>query len=57
MIYLYLTLMLYDRYGNYNNDSLVSTGGLLQTCYESYLIDQYFCFMTEHRPDLLYSCD
>jgi len=57
MIYLYLTLKLYDRYENYNNDSLTSTGGLLQTCYESYIVDQYFDFMTERDPDLLYGCD
>jgi len=57
MIYLYLTLMLYDRYEQYNNEILVSTGGLLQTCYESYLIDQYFCFMTNRDPDLLYNCN
>ncbi len=57
MIYLYLTLKLYDRYEEYNNESLVSTGGLLQTCYESYLVDQYFSFMTERDPNLLYSCD
>lgn len=57
MVYLYLTLMLYDRYEQYNNELLISTGGLLQTCYESYLIDQYFCFMTERNPDLLYDCN
>jgi hypothetical protein len=56
MIYLYLTLKLYDRYEDYNNESLTSTGGLLETCYESYLIDQYFCFMTDRDPDLLYNC-
>ena len=57
MIYLYLTLKLYSRYQEYNNEILISTGGLLQTCYESYLVDQYFCFMTERNPDLLYDCN
>ncbi len=57
MIYLYLTLQLYDRYEEYNSEVLISTGGLLQTCYESYLVDQYFCFMIERRPDLLYRCN
>lgn len=57
MIYLYLTLKLYDRFEGYNTEVLISTGGLLQTCYESYLIDQYFCFMTEHQPGLLYECN
>ncbi len=56
MIYLYLVLKLYNRFEEYNNESLISTGGLIQTCYESYLVDQYFCFMTEQRPDLLYDC-
>ncbi len=57
MIYLYLILMLYDRYEEYNNEVLISMGGLIQTCYESYLIDQYFCFMTERNPDLIADCD
>jgi len=57
MIYLYLVLKLYGRYQEYNNEILISTGGLLQTCYESYLVDQYFCFMTERNPDLLYDCN
>lgn len=56
MIYLYLTLKLYDRFEHYNNETLVSSGGLLQTCYESYLIDQYFCYMILRKPDLLYDC-
>jgi len=56
MIYLYLVLKLYNRFEEYNNESLISTGGLIQTCYESYLVDQYFCFMTEQHPDLLYDC-
>ncbi len=57
MIYLYLALMIYDRFEQYNNELLISTGGLLQTCYESYLVDQYFCYMTERNPNLLYDCD
>ncbi len=56
MIYLYLTLKLYDRFEQYNGEVLVSSGGLLETCYESYLIDQYFCFMIERRPNLLFNC-
>jgi hypothetical protein len=56
MIYLYLMLKIYNVYEPYNNDSIISTGGLLQTCYESYLIDQYFCFMTMRNPDLIYDC-
>lgn len=56
MVYLYLMLKRYNVYQPYNNDSLISTGGLLETCYESYLIDQYFCFMIERKPDLRYDC-
>jgi hypothetical protein len=56
MIYLYLVLQLYGRFEEYNNDQIITSGGLLETCYESYLIDQYFCFMTLRRPDLLYDC-
>lgn len=57
MIYLYLVLKLYDRFEGYNTETLISTGGLLQTCYESYLVDQYFYFMTQHQPGLLYECN
>jgi len=57
MIYLYLILKLYGRFEEYNNESLISSGGLLESCYESYLVDQYFCFMTEREPDLIYECD
>lgn len=57
MIYLYLVLKLYDRFEGYNTELLISTGGLLQTCYESYLVDQYFCFMTQNQPGLLYKCN
>lgn len=56
MVYLYLILQLYGRYEEYNNDQIITSGGLLQTCYESYLIDKYFCFMTLRHPDLLYDC-
>ena len=56
MVYLYLILQLYGLFEEYNNDRLISTGGLLQTCYESFLVDQYFCFMTLRRPDLIYDC-
>ncbi len=57
MIYLYLVLKLYDRFEGYNTETLISTGDLLQTCYESYLVDQYFYFMTQHQPGLLYECN
>ena len=56
MIYLYLMLERYGVYEPYNNESLITTGGLLETCYEAYLIDKYFCFMAERKPDLIYNC-
>ena len=56
MIYLYLILKVQNRYEEYNNNSVISTGGLLETCYESYLIDQYFCFMMLRNSDLIYNC-
>jgi len=56
MIYLYLTLKIYDQFEEYNNDQIITSGGLLETCYESYLVDQYFCFMTLRHPDLIYNC-
>ena len=56
MVYLYLSLQRYGRFQEYNNDQIITSGGLLETCYESYLIDAYFCFMTLRHPDLIYDC-
>lgn len=56
MIYLYLILELYGRFQDYNNDQIITSGGLLETCYESYLIDKYFCFMTMRHPNLIFDC-
>lgn len=55
MIFLYLDLELNGNFQNYDNLNLVSTGGVLQSCYEHYLIDQYFCFMTERVSSLVYN--
>lgn len=57
MIYLYLVLETLEDFSLYNNDSLVSEGGLLDPCYEAYLIDKYFTFMTAREPDLIYDCE
>lgn len=46
LIYLFLDLKVNGNFSNYNNTSLISTGGLLQSCYESYLIDQYYKCMS-----------
>ena len=56
LIYLYLRLETLDDFTLYNNNLLVSSGGLLETCYEAYLINKYFTFMTQRQPDLLYDC-
>ena len=57
LIYLYLILKTQDRFEEYNNELLVSNGLLVDSCYEAYLIDQYFSFMTLREPDLIYNCD
>lgn len=57
MIYLYLLLKRYEILQPYDNETLISTGGLLETCYESYLVDQYFCYMIEIKPNLIYQCN
>jgi hypothetical protein len=46
LIYLYLDLKVNGNFLNYNNTSLISTGGMLESCYESYLIDQYYKCMS-----------
>jgi hypothetical protein len=56
LIYLYLILKIQDRYQEYNNESLITDGNLVDSCYEAYLIDQYFLFMTIRHPDLIYDC-
>jgi hypothetical protein len=49
LIYLYLDLKIYDNYENYNNLTLITTGTLLETCFELKLIDEYFAFMTNRE--------
>jgi len=46
LIYLYLDLKVNGRFDKYNNTTLISTGGLLESCYESYLINQYYICMS-----------
>jgi len=45
LIYLYLDFKIYNRYSNYNNTSLVSSGKLLESCYEVYVLDKIFNFV------------
>lgn len=56
LIYLYLTLKIYDRYQDYNNMLLVSTCGMLETCYESFVVEKYFEFVSKRGPNLIYNC-
>jgi hypothetical protein len=42
LIYLYLDLKIRDNTSNYNNTSLISNGGLLSSCYEAYVLDEFF---------------
>lgn len=52
LIFLYLDLEINENYSNYNNTSLVSSGDLLPSMYEFYLIDKYFAFMTARESDI-----
>ena len=45
LIYLYLDFKIYNRYSNCNNTSLVSSGSLLESCYEIYVLDKIFAFI------------
>jgi len=57
LIYLYLRLETLDDFSLYNNESLISKElQFLEPCFEAYLIDQYFAFMTAREPDLIYDC-
>jgi len=42
LIFLYLDLKIRDNTENYNNISLISNGGLLPSCYEAYILDEFF---------------
>lgn len=56
LIYLYLRLKVLDDFSLYNNTTIVSSGGLLETCFEAYLLETFFDFMTSRNPDLQYNC-
>jgi hypothetical protein len=42
LIFLYLDLKIRDNTENYNNTSLISSGDLLSSCYEAYVLDEFF---------------
>ena len=42
LIYLYLDLKIYNSYLYYNNNLVVSSGKLLESCYEVYVLDEIY---------------
>jgi len=56
LIYLYLDLKIYNRYHDYDNLNLITTGTLLETCFEFKLIDEYFAFMTNREVSFDIAC-
>ena len=42
LIYLYLDLKIRGSTSNYNNITLVSNGDLLSSCYEAYVLDEFY---------------
>lgn len=51
LIYLYLDLKVNGNFNQYNNETLVSSCQLVESCYESYLIDQYYkCMSSRGTP-------
>ena len=42
LIFLYLDLKINENYSNYNNENLVSEGNLLESVYETYVLDEMF---------------
>jgi len=42
LIYLYLDLKIYNNYSHYDNNLIVSSGRLLESCYEVYVLDQIY---------------
>ncbi len=56
LIFLYLDLKIYNRYHDYDNLNLLTTGTLLETCFELKLIDEYFAFMTNREVSFDIAC-
>jgi len=50
LIYLYLDLKVNGNFDKYNNEELISNCQLVESCYESYLIDQYYKCMSSKEP-------
>ena len=56
LIFLYLDLKIYSNYQNYDNLLLITTGTLLETMFETLLIDEYFAYMTDREVDVQLTC-
>jgi hypothetical protein len=53
LIYLYLDLKVNNNITKYNHLDLISSGGLLTSCYEAYVINAYFKQISARAPDLM----
>ena len=47
LIFLYLDLKINENYSNYNNENLVSEGSLLESIYETYVLDEMFKLVSD----------
>jgi len=47
LIFLYLDLKINGSYTNYNNENLVSEGSLLESVYETYVLDEMFKLVSD----------
>jgi len=56
LIFLYLNLKIYNNYENYNNLNLVTSGTLLETCFELKLLDEYFSLITDREISFAITC-
>jgi len=54
LIYIYLDLKINGNYERYDNMQIISTGGLLETCYEAYVLENYFQFIFQNAPNLMF---
>jgi len=53
LIWLYLDLKIRGNTEAYNSDTPISTGGFIETCYEQYVVNEFFIFLSNRQPDLI----
>ncbi len=53
LIWLYLDLEIRGNSDAYNSDTPISTGGFIETCYEQYVVNKFFIFLSNREPDLI----